>query len=41
VLLVSPGNTTGQAICFNRSCPVCNKRLIGSPNYCSECGSKV
>ena len=41
VMLVNPRNTTGQAISFTRRCPVCDKRLIGSPNYCGECGSKV
>ena len=41
VLLVSPKNTAGKAIGLTRRCPVCDKRLIGSPNYCAECGSKV
>ncbi len=41
VLLVSPRNTSGQAIGFTRRCPVCDKRLIGNVNYCGECGSKV
>ena len=41
VLLVSPKNTAGKAIGLTRRCPVCDKRLIGSPNYCVECGSKV
>jgi hypothetical protein len=38
ILLVSPRNKTGGLI---RRCPVCDHRLIGSPNYCSDCGSKV
>ena len=41
VLLVSPMNTIGQAIGFTRRCPVCDKRLIGNPNYCADCGSKI
>ncbi len=41
VLLVNPRNTGGKAIGFIRRCPVCDKRLIGNPNYCGECGSKV
>ena len=40
ILLVSP-KTSGRAISFTRRCPVCDKRLIGNVNYCSECGSKV
>ena len=38
VLLVSPGK---NRIGIGRSCPVCDKRLLGSPNYCVDCGSKV
>ena len=41
VLLVSPKNTNGKAIGFTRRCPVCDKRLIGSANYCGQCGSKI
>jgi len=41
ILLVSPRNTTGDAIGFSRRCPVCDKRLVGNPSYCGECGSKV
>jgi hypothetical protein len=40
ILLVSP-KTSGRAVSFTRRCPVCDKRLIGNVNYCSECGSKV
>jgi hypothetical protein len=39
VLLVNPKSS--RAIGFVRKCPVCDKRLIGNVNYCSECGSKV
>ena len=41
ILLVNPRNVSGRAIRFTRRCPVCDKRLVGSPNYCGECGSKV
>ena len=41
LLLVSPKNTTSKLVGFIRSCPVCNKRLIGDPDYCCDCGSKV
>jgi hypothetical protein len=36
ILLVSPKTRS-----LVRRCPVCDKRLIGSPNYCGDCGSKV
>lgn len=39
ILLVNPKSS--RAVGFVRRCPVCDKRLIGGPNYCSECGSKV
>ena len=41
VLLVSLKGATGKAISFTRRCPVYDKRLIGSANYCGECGTKV
>ena len=40
ILLVNAG-ASGRTFGFARRCPVCDKRLIGSPSYCSECGSKV
>jgi len=40
VLMVSP-KASNRAVSFTRRCLVCDKRLIGNPNYCSECGSKV
>jgi hydrogenase-4 membrane subunit HyfE len=40
ILLVAPKNY-GKTFSFSRSCPVCDKRLFGNSNYCSECGSKV
>ncbi len=41
LLLVSPKNATSKLVGFIRSCPVCDKRLIGNASYCGECGSKV
>ena len=38
LLLVSP---RGRAVGLTRRCPACDKRLIGNPTYCDECGSKV
>ena len=40
ILLVSP-KTGRTPLGFSRTCPVCDKRLFGSGNYCSECGSKI
>jgi len=40
ILLTNP-KTTGKIFSFSRTCPVCDKRLAGNSNYCSECGSKV
>ena len=42
ILLVAPNKTSSSKIMsFVRRCPVCDHRLIGSANYCSDCGSKV
>jgi len=38
ILLVNPGKSR---FAMTRSCPVCDKRLLGNPSYCSDCGSKV
>ena len=40
ILLVNP-KKSGKSIGFMRRCPICDHRLIGSPNYCCDCGSKV
>jgi hypothetical protein len=40
ILLVNP-KVSSRAVSFTRRCPVCDKRLIGNPNYCGECGSKI
>lgn len=39
ILIVGPGQSS-RAVTFRR-CPVCDHRLVGSSNYCSDCGSKV
>jgi len=41
-LLILPVNPKGssRAVGLLRRCPVCDKMMIGSPNYCGECGSK-
>ena len=41
ILLVSPKNSKSNTFGIGRSCPVCDKRLLGNPQYCSDCGSKV
>jgi hypothetical protein len=41
ILLVSPKNGSSKVFGFVRKCPVCDHRLIGSPSYCGDCGSKV
>ena len=41
ILLVSPKNSNSRLFGIGRRCPVCDHRLIGSPNYCGDCGSKV
>ena len=38
ILLVNP--VRGRLSAWHR-CPVCDKRLSGNTNYCSDCGSKV
>jgi len=41
ILLVSPRNSGSKVFGIVRRCPVCDHRLIGNPNYCADCGSKV
>ena len=40
ILLVNP-KSNGRSIGFIRRCPVCDHRVNGTANYCSDCGSKV
>jgi hypothetical protein len=41
ILLVQQEAGSGRAVGLIRRCPVCDKRLIRDPSYCSACGSKV
>jgi hypothetical protein len=41
ILLVSPRNVRSKSFSSIRRCPVCDERLSGNVNYCSQCGSKV
>ena len=41
ILLVSPNKGGNKAFGFIRRCPVCDHRLIGSPSFCGDCGSKA
>ena len=41
VLLVKPGRDAAGRFGILRRCPVCDHRLLGRGQYCSECGSKV
>jgi hypothetical protein len=39
-LLVTP-KSNSKSLGFIHRCPVCDHRLIGNPQYCGDCGSKV
>ena len=41
ILLVKPGKEAVSRVGLMRRCPVCDHRLRGKGEYCSECGSKV
>jgi len=41
ILLVNPKSSGSRTLNLIRRCPVCDHRLIGSPNYCADCGSKI
>ena len=42
ILLTGPKRSDSSRVFgFVRQCPVCDHRLIGRGNYCSDCGSKV
>ena len=41
ILLVKPGRQAGSRFGRMRQCPVCDHRMIGRGEYCSECRSKV
>ena len=40
ILLVNPRGSS-RAVGLVRRCPVCDHRLLGKGDYCSECGSKA
>jgi len=39
ILLVNPSRTESNI--GQHRCPVCDKKISGNSNYCSECGCKV
>ena len=41
ILLVSPSNSVNKTFSLTSKCPVYDHWLIGSPNYCGDCGSQV
>jgi hypothetical protein len=41
ILLANPKSGGSKNRGLIRRCPVCYHRLIGSPNYCADCGSKA
>jgi hypothetical protein len=41
ILLVKPSREAAGRFGLLRRCPVCDHRLLGRGQYCSECGSKV
>lgn len=40
-LLVKPGKEVVSNSGLIRRCPVCDRKLVGKGDYCSECGSKI
>lgn len=41
LLILLTSSKSSQVFGLVRRCPVCDHRLIGRGNYCSECGSKI
>jgi len=41
ILLVKPGREAAGRFGLLRRCPVCDHRLLGRGQYCSDCGSKT
>lgn len=41
ILLVKPGRDAASRFGLTRRCPVCDHRLLGRGQYCSDCGSKT
>ena len=40
IVLVKPEKVSGGTSTWVSRCPVCDRRLVGRVNYCSECGSE-
>ena len=41
LLILLTSSKSSKVFGLVRRCPVCDHRLIGRANYCSECGSKI
>ena len=41
ILLVKPGRDAASRFGLLRRCPVCDHRLLGRGQYCSDCGTKI
>ena len=41
ILLVGPKSSGSRVFGFGRKCPVCDRKLAGYGDYCSQCGSKI
>jgi len=41
ILFVNPRSGGSRSFGLTCRCPVCDHRLMGNPNYCDDCGSKV
>jgi hypothetical protein len=40
ILLVGPKSSGSGVFGLGKKCPVCDRKLIGKGDYCSQCGSK-
>ena len=41
LILLVPLKARSKTMGLTHSCPVCDKRIFGNVNYCSECGSRI
>jgi len=41
LILLTTSKAGRRVFSFSRRCPVCDKRVLGKGNYCSDCGSKI
>jgi hypothetical protein len=39
LILLTGSKTRDKVFSLSRRCPVCDKRLMGNPNYCPDCGN--